>query len=419
MTIQSANLRKVLVVAFVGMMLVTLLGCTAEEDTDVSSPSPTNVAVTELQTPVNSPTVTAVIPTTVAPTPTQSSTAIKKPELESLAAESIVIDGCSLAPELVSKTGFGEGTAPAPTPTRVPDSLFRPTSTVAREVDEFWKTHASIVTLATNSNSAFEAAWEFELSRSEQSAQVHVLGAVLSQLCSSVAIEPVPLEIQSEVIALAEAIRARHAWASLAAERLICCDDAQTDFMDIGRVATFENLELQSSILRNAVNGLSGTQETSKGVSVSTQRMNIEFDIHPSHVLVRNSVDVLISTPVHETNYLNLSDLGPAPWSSGASVRIRRIRNRENLEIQSAVENLFGLISKWGEPKLLPQSDAILFPHENYEYPLEELGWSGRVTLFNHDGHTFVAESMCRIEATDICFAQQAVVESIRPLEAQ
>jgi hypothetical protein len=400
-----------------GLALLTLAACSGPDAIEVSvTPTEEFVQPTALQadaTLIPSPTIES-IPSTVPPPTSTVVSASVTPEngLPIFAVADVKIGHCRLSGDLAPSGFSGNGTAAAPTPTPAPIDSSRHPDLVAMELGELRLGLEPISQALDGFDGLFLVTWPLTTSAESQAAQLHVLGNRLAQLCSALSQVYIPPEALGEVVGLAESIRTRHRLIEIAIDELMCCGDAHTTTLNIGFSSTSRNIsEATSSLSEFLADNAVGSVPDSDS-EFASDLWGMRISIGEDSMVVRNSVDALIAFV--DTPDVNPSSLGPQAWFDGSAMRIRRLRNRSELSIDQAVMEYEGFINKYGD---VSRSDVIDIPEIdeiNYEYL--ELGdkWSGSVTAFIWEGHTYLVEAMCHITESNHCDSIRSSIESIK-----
>jgi hypothetical protein len=381
----------------------------------VATTTPESLPTIVKTTATVSPTTPTVIPTLKANTDlTPTSTSVVEFDLPVIDLAAARIDQCRFSGDLAQNGSSGHGTAPAPTPTPVSSMVDRPMAIVLAELAVYRFEVGSTVDSAIDLNESFRRAWSSTDTPEKQAAQLYVFGNRLAQLCSAISQPSIPPEVIGEAVGMAESIRARHAWVSLALEEVMCCGDAHTDFLNVGLNPTSLAIEISTSNLGKFLDDRLAGARSDSAREIISDRFGLSISIPSEALLIRNMVDLLVVI-IEPTEILNPEDIGPnSKWTDGTALRIRRIRNRSELSAEQAVVEYEGIFSRFGQAEISTGLDIPNVDDIQLTYPLSEESWVGSVSVFVNDGYTYLAEFMCGEANPESCDALRYTIESIQ-----
>ena len=410
----------------VGAFVILLIGCRGDDATVITEDTTSNLTPTA-SSDSDSATSTMIAPMTtqVGPgqstsTPTESDqTAVNPtstpepalPELPVFPADLAAVSSCRLAGD-VRQVGSA-GTAVAPTPTPLPAASDKAPSTITGELTDYQLQVQPIISSLSYLNEVFQVSWTRADSPDQQAAQLLVLGNRLSQMCSAMSELYIPHEALSVSIVLADSIRARHSWVSIALDEIQCCGTARTEFMNVGFDSTYEALKDSlagvSGLIADVTDPTGGSPRTVK----SEDRLSLTLSVTADGIIVRNGLDLLVIY-VEEDELLLPQSLGQTPWRDGYGLKIKRIRNSSDLTVEDSIEEYSFLLALHGEYIKDADTDISGLDAVRIRYIGLESGWSGWVILFVRDGYTYFVELMCEEHNSEVCNSLQDTVSSIR-----
>ena len=398
--------RKSIILSSVIVTLVLVVGCRGSGDgpgTVVNEPS--TIQPTAMPTSEVLPSPSPTVPSPTVPSPTVPSPTTVKPPVATVAsspdfnisAADVRIRSCSVA----TGGSGGSGTAPAPTPTPAPIES-RAEASVQEDGELFLGLLSPLVRTLHLLDDEFTSSWSEASTESSQTALIFSFGTRLSYLCIALGQVSVPPEFTGSAALLGEAIRVRHAWALKALEELQCCGDARVAELNSGNVLTSGVIEDAQAAILDAAAQFEIEYPNTVTTRVSSQLLGIEFDLVPEQILVRNSIDLVVSV-VPTRPVLHPKLLGPEAWRFGTAMRIRRIRNRDQLTPREAIE--------WHESALVglgsigPLSDRTFRGVDAVTFEIVEgdIGWTTSVTAFVRDGFTYFFEIGCGTDDAESC----------------
>jgi hypothetical protein len=297
------------------------------------------------------------------------------------------------------------GTAPAPTPTREPktdDSVPSSTQTVV----EYVTVVRSITADLGDWRNAFNSAWQYDLSPSQQAAALTELERRSSNLCEAMGLISPPHEFVGIHSLAAETVRVQHAWSVIAIQELLDTGSAQLNTLDEGH----ESTRLLIGNLKDAQSG-EFAEVDSAPVLVEFPVTGIRFEL-PVGWYVRGTQRNPIIVLPFEMQSRESGGFGPADWDNGVSVRIRRFRNSGPTTSAQAVERFSGLFNLLGEP--VSESNGALLGVDAVYTAVEstEGRWDFTVITAVVADDTFVIDYGCPQNNPEWCVAVQDVVES-------
>lgn len=418
-------------IVFIAILTLVIISCSGNSEEELVASVPPTISdtpVVENQTPVDSPTSTAIplvqspkpiststVEPTTTPTPSVAPTRSSGVKLPAYAIEDVDIGSCRLTGRL-SASGELKGTAPAPTPTAVAKGDDRGSDVVLVEVSEFSRHLLPIMESVEGHQSAFQSNWYWANDTDMQAAQLLVLGSRVSQLCSALNLISVPPEIFNATFNLADSLRVTHNWALTALDELACCGDAHSPFISTGYDSTFDLLTHVTDDMRMQLFRIIEGTYIEPGRTVTNDTFGISIKIDQDAILIQNSVFLLAGWS-NVSDVLDPDSLGPMNWGNGDALNIKRIRNRSDLTVQDAVVQYEGLLMKFGEisgsrERTVSGMDAI-----ELSYATEEESWQASVILVVHEGFIYFIELMCRPEQPESCDAIQTSIDSIAVLQ--
>ena len=342
---------------------------------------------------------------TATPTPTL--------DLPAMSLDAVNIRSCRISGDLGNSGAPRHGTAAAPTPTPVPTDGSRDLDVVREEMTEYRLELHPIAVVLSDLDDVFQDAWPHAGTIEMQASQLHVFGNRLAQLCSAASQPTVPPEAIGAAVGLGEAIRAMHAWTLFAVDELVCCGDSHTSFVDAGLTANSAAIERAHSSLDELFDGYQSTGNDDSPRVVTNERLGLSMTIAPEAILVRNTIDILV-TFVEPSEFLDPASLGPQNWTDGTAIRIRRLRNRSELTVDQAIHEYEGFLTQYGD---VTRSNVLNIPQLGeiqLMYSQLDDSWYGSVMVFVSGGFTYLVESMCSPFDPIICDSIDDSVESIR-----
>ena len=312
-----------------------------------------------------------------------------------------------------SPNGAGFGTVPHATPTPVPDSgsSGQPSSdgstAFVAGMRPLYDTLGSAI-------SAGDGSWSEAVSAQSRAGSIAFEGRRLSHICSALSIIPRTTASDPLFSQLASSLEARRD-ALFAAAELLRISGADFSDHEAERQRTTSDILSFGSVL-NVFAETSGVPDTAgfRGYTIVNPLLELQVDVAPGWVTVRNGIDVFINAPPGMQRY-SVSGLGPDAWKLGTALRIRRFRNESGRTLKQAVAVMDSLLVRFGS--------------RTAEFETEIGGERGvRLTYSYNDGYwqtivgatvvadaTYLFELGCPVEFLDECeSALDAILESVK-----
>lgn len=411
------------------LILLAVAACSSDDDPEPETPTvaasrvsasatvefiPT--AVIPVHTVISAPTSTTVVvsPTTPKPEPTVViPTATPSIVLANYLLVDVELGVCRLTGDLHRAGESRQGTAPAPTSIPASETPVRDPEIVEQELRQFAYGVGPVMNSLVDFSEAMQASWPHAETIEQQAGVLQVFGNRLGQLCSAASLLTIPLEILDETSALAESVRISHAWVSLALDGLVCCGSAQSDYYTHGLSLTSNEIRRASAVLVSKLDSYIESPVEPIDRTLGLDTLGFEMEISHDAVVVRNSIDVVISFPTHE-EILDPASLGPKSWGYGTGIRIRRIRNSGNLTPEELVGEYGAMIHRYGPGFRVSDITMPMFEEIQFStLPLEN-GWVAMIVIFVEDGFAYLVESMCHPNLRGQCDSVKRPIETLR-----
>ncbi len=380
-----------IVAAFLPLLVIAVLACSSG---DPATPPPTaTLAVGQTPSPAESPT-----PTTASPTPTP------------LPIYTIDLPPCD--PGGQNSSGIQLGTAPGPTPTPLPEAGQRDASVISQELSDYFASASPVAEHLAEWSESFNSVWSSDLTGTQEADLLQVLGTRAAQACDAVRqITHLPPEVTGFDSLLRQAARTRHAWVGVAAEQLECCGAASSSVIDVGNIETsdvVDQLAVESASLLERYN----SQPAEPPVLVD-EAFGIEILPRRGWLTAADGLNPVLFAPF-ELNRITVSGLGPDRWQQGTAVRVRRLRNPETLDAETASSRFIALITQQGSVSSVETVEVDGVPAARHILAPEDPRWSATITVFVAGDFTYFLETGCPSEVDGACDATNAVATSLK-----
>jgi hypothetical protein len=282
---------------------------------------------------------------------------------------------------------------------------------VSSEVSGYSSSVSPILTYAIATISAFNSNWSQSLFADEAESQLQLYGSRAANSCSAMAlVSYVPPEALQFDLELRNAVGAVHALAGRIVDHVRCCGTG------LSQELRAENAAITDELVRLelAANELQRTYDATvtDTRNYTDPALGIEITLGTGWLASSQGLSPVFHAPLE----LNLNDAGPDGWGLGAGLRLRRLRNPEPLDVNSASIRFVGLVSRLGEIKNTGEiviDGVTALRHELIAgAPSRDIS----VTVFVSGGFTYFVESVCSNTISGACDAVDSVASTLRIL---
>ncbi|MBN4064853.1 hypothetical protein JYU04_03865, partial [Dehalococcoides mccartyi] len=114
-----------------------------------------------------------------------------------------------------------------------------------------------------------------------------------------------------------------------------------------------------------------------------------------------------------DNEFLSPTDLGPESWQIGSAVRIQRLRNGSEIELEDVIRTHEGVLYRFGGLSAGSSQGVDQIEGLKYDFLDIDPTWQGSVIVFVKGDHTYFIESMCMRNMTTVCNSIDSIVDSI------
>lgn len=322
---------------------------------------------------------------------------------------SVVLAGCRLPRSLRTVTTIG--TAPGPTPTPMPDVSHREDAVIRAEIAQMLPELAELSEIASHWSAELLRIWNAQLVENERASIINYVANRLSTLCAALGSIDVVPEAVDVIFGLADALKSRAQWLSIAYQALVESGTGVTADLANGNTETHGYISDAQAGIRSLADQY-GTILTKRPKIMRSEVIGVVFSVPPGMIPVRSGLDMVAISP-DLTDSLGTELLGPGDWKLGEGLRIRRIRKIGDPSPQEAFESFRDLLIYAGTEYDVIVGDRYGYDAATIVWRKEGSTWHGETTLLLRDSFVYFVEWVCNGLPDSSCNAITDVSESV------